>query len=131
MIRPKLLFLGAATFLAAHAVEVAGWRDWFSGVYAPWFLNSSRAVALTAGSLMVVAAVVALAIPDRRLWLVAAVNLAAGATMAMVVVLFAVGPGTLFPIAIAIGAAVIGVSSGAGALAGAAVRYASSRSPRA
>jgi hypothetical protein len=131
MIKPKLLFLGMATFLAAHAAEVAGWREWFYGVYAPWFLNSSRAVALTAGSLMVVAAIAALTIPDRRDWLMAGTNLAAGATVTMVIVLFAVGPGTLFPIAIAIGTVVVAVSSVAGALAGAAVRHASSRSPRA
>jgi uncharacterized membrane protein len=131
MIRPKLLFLGAATFLAAHAVEVAGWRDWFYGVYAPWFLNSGRAVAMTAGALVAVAAIVALTIPDRREWLVAGLSLAAGAAIAMAVVLFAVGPGTLFPIAIVVGAAVIAVSSAAGAFAGAAVRYTRSRSPRA
>ena len=131
MIKPKLLFLGAATFVAAHAVEVAGWRDWFHGVYAPWFLNSGRAVAVTAGSLMVVAAIVALTVSDRREWFVAGLSLAAGAAIAMAAVLFAVGPGTLFPIAIAIGAAVIAVSSAAGAFAGMAVRYVSSRSPRA
>jgi hypothetical protein len=131
MIRPKLLFLGAATFLAAHVVEVAGWREWFYGVYAPWFLNSGRAVALTAGSLMVVAAIAALTISDRRDWLVVGMNLTAGATVAMVIVLFAVGPGTLFPIAIVIGTVVVAVSSAAGALAGAAVRHVSPRSPRA
>jgi hypothetical protein len=130
MIRPKLLFLGAATFLATHAVEAAGWREWFYGLYAPWFLNSSRAVALTAASLMVVGAIVAVGIRDRRMWLVAGLNLAAGASAAMIIVLFAVGPGTLFPIAIAIGAIVLGISSVAGAVAGAAVRYAGSRAPR-
>lgn len=131
MIRSKLLFLGAVTFLAAHAVEVAGWRSWFYGVYAPWFLNSSRAVAVTAGALMIVGAIVALTTPDRRGWLIAGLNLAAGAMAAMIVVLFSVGPGTLFPIAITIGAMVVAASSVAGALAGAAVRYAGSRTPRA
>ena len=131
MIRSKLLFLGAATFLAAHAVEVAGWSSWFYGVYAPWFLNSSRAVAVTAGALMIVGAIVALTTPDRTGWLIAGLNLAAGAMAAMIVVLFSVGPGTLFPIAITIGAMVVAVSSIAGALAGAAVRYAGSRAPRA
>jgi hypothetical protein len=131
MIRSKLLFLGAATFLAAHAVEVAGWRSWFYGVYAPWFLNSSRAVAVTAGALMIVGAIVAVTTPDRRTWLIAGLNLAIGAIASMIVVLFAVGPGTLFPLAIAIGAAVVTVSSVAGALAGAAIRYAGSGAPRA
>jgi len=130
MIRPKLLILGAATFLAAHAVE-HGWSHWFYGVYAPWFLNSSRAVAFTAASLMAIGAIVALASADRRTWLIAGLNLAAGATAAMTVILFAVGPGTLFPIAITIGALVVGISSIAGALAGAAVRYAARRAPRA
>src|SRR5215510_5025680 len=114
MIRSKLLFLGAATFLAAHAVEVAGWKSWFYGVYAPWFLNSSRAVAVTAGALMIAGAIVALTTPDRTGWLVAGLNLAAGAMAAMIVVLFSVGPGTLFPIAITIGAMVVAVSSIAG-----------------
>src|SRR5215468_7368571 len=76
MIRPKLLILGAATFLAAHAVE-NGWSHWFYGVYAPWFLNSSRAVAFTAASLMAIGAIVALASADRRTWLLAGLNLAA------------------------------------------------------
>jgi len=131
MIKPKLLFLGAATFLAAHGVEATAWSRWFYGVYAPWFLNSGRAVAFTTASLMAVAAIVAIVSNSRLPWLVAGLNLAAGAVGAMIVVLFAVGPGTLFPIAIAIGAAVVGVSSLAGALAGRAVRYASLREPRA
>ena len=131
MIRQKLLFLGAATFLAAHAVEVAMWSAWFDGRYAPWFLNSSRAVALTAASLLVVGAIVALTGFDRQRWLIVGLNLAAGAAAAMIVVLFAVGPGTLFPIAMVIGTLVVGASSVAGALAGAAVRYAAWRTPRA
>jgi len=130
MIKPKLLFLGAATFLAAHAVEAAAWSAWFYGVYAPWFLNSGRAVAFTAASLMAAAAIVAIVSDSRLPWLVAGLNLAVGAVGAMIVVLFTVGPGTLFPIAIATGAAVVGVSSLAGALAGLAVRYATVREPR-
>ena len=40
------------------------------------------------------------------------VNIAAGAVVAMAVVLVAAGPGTLFPIALAIGAAVAAIQRG-------------------
>jgi hypothetical protein len=88
-------------------------------------------VAFTAASLMAAGAIAAVSVHDRRTWLIAGFNLAAGAIAAMVIVFFAVGAGTLFPIGIAIGAIVVGISSVAGALAGAAVRYAGSRAPRA
>ena len=51
MIRWKSAALGAAVFVAAHLVLTARWREWFQpgGDFPPWFLNSGRAVALTAG----------------------------------------------------------------------------------
>jgi hypothetical protein len=130
MIRWKSLLLGAITFLAAHAVEAAAWKTWFHGEYAPWFLNSGRAVAFTAASLVVVGLIVGVTTPARRGSMVAEWNIAAGAIAAMIVVLFAVGPGTLFPIAIVIGGAVVGVSSVAGVLTGSALRAGLSRSSR-
>jgi hypothetical protein len=131
MIRWKSVLLGAMTFLAAHAVESAAWTTWFRGEYAPWFLNSGRAVAFTAGSLLIIGLAVGLNTSAWRDSMITAGNLLAGAIAAMVVVLFAVGPGTLFPIAIAIGAVVLGVSSAAGVLAGSALRSGLSRSSRA
>jgi uncharacterized membrane protein len=131
MIRWKSVLLGAITFLAAHAVESAAWTTWFRGVYAPWFLNSGRALAFTAGSLVIIGLVVGINTAARRESTIAAGNFLAGAIAAMIVVLFAVGPGTLFPIAIIIGAAVLGVSSAAGVFAGSALRSGLSRSSRA
>ena len=49
MLRWTSLVLGAATFLAAHAVERALWRSWFSTEWEPFFMNSGRAVALHRG----------------------------------------------------------------------------------
>jgi hypothetical protein len=54
--------------------------------------------------------------------LVASGNLAAGAIVAMCVVLALTGLGTLFPIALTIGAGVVVMSIAAGALAGSAIR---------
>ena len=112
MIRWKNAVLGAVVFVAAHLVLWAGWREWFrpGGDFPPWFLNSGRAVVLTAVLLFIAGA------------LVASGNLAAGAIVAMCVVLALTGPGTLFPIALTIGAGVAVISSAAGALAGSAIR---------
>src|SRR5262245_21049308 len=114
MIRWKSALVGAMTFLAAHVVESAAWTTWFRGQYAPWFLNSGRAVGFTAGSFAIVGLIVGINTPARRDAVIAAGNFLAGAVAAMVIVLFAVGPGTLFPIAIVIGAAVLAVSSAVG-----------------
>jgi hypothetical protein len=120
MIRWKSALLGAGSFVVAHLVEAAWWTTWFRGVYAPWFLNSGRAVAFTAGCQFVAAVIVSAA--DQREALVRSISLAAGAVAAMVVVLVSVGPGTLFPIALGIGAIVLAAASVAGGLAGSALR---------
>jgi hypothetical protein len=122
MIRWKSALLGAGSFVIAHLVEAAWWVTWFRGVYAPWFLNSGRAVAFTAGCQFLASAIVSDA--DLREALVRGTSIAAGAVTAMVVVLAIVGPGNLFPIAIAIGAMVLAAVSLAGALAGSAFRRA-------
>jgi hypothetical protein len=122
MIRWKSALLGAGSFVVAHLAEAAWWTTWFRGVYAPWFLNSGRAVAFTAGCQFVAAAVVSAA--DQREALVRGLYVAAGAVVAMVVVLAIVGPGTLFPIVLGIGAIVVAVASVAGGFAGSALRRA-------
>src|SRR3989442_13295478 len=99
MIRWKSALLGAGSFVVAHLVEASWWTTWFRGVYAPWFLNSGRAVAFTAGCQFLASAIVSVA--DLREALVRSTSIAAGAVTAMVVVLAIVGPGNLFPIAIA------------------------------
>ncbi len=119
MIRWKSAALGAAVFGAAHLVLTARWREWFQpgGDFAPWFLNSGRAVALTGGSLFIAGALVGLAARGGvREAIVAGGNLAGGAMVAMCVVLALTGPGTLFPIALTIGAGVIVFNCVAGAL---------------
>jgi hypothetical protein len=121
MIRWKSLVLGAVVFAIAHWLQIVWWREWFQpgGDYPPWFLNSGRAVAFTAGALFV--AGVLLGIVSHGVSgdaIVAGGNLAAGAAAAMGVVLGATGPGNLFPIALTIGAGIVAVSAIAGALAG-------------
>jgi hypothetical protein len=131
MIRWKSVLLGAIAFLAAHMIESAAWTTWFHGEYAPWFLNSGRAVAFTAGLLLIIGLVAGINTVAWRDSMITAGNVLAGAVAAMIVVLFAVGPGTLFPIAIVIGVAVLGVSTAAGVFAGSALRSGLSRSSRA
>jgi hypothetical protein len=125
MIRWKSAVLGAVVFVTTHLVLMAGWREWFqpAGDFPPWFLNSGRAVALTGALLFIAGAVVGLVTRGgAREAMVAGGNLAGGATVAMCVVLALTGPGTLFPIALTIGAGVAIISSAAGALAGSAIR---------
>ena len=122
MVRWKSLVLGAVLFAFAHWLQVTWWREWFqaSGDYPPWFLNSGRAVAFTAGLLFV--AGVLLGMISRGVSQEAIVlggNLAGGAVAAMGVVLGLTGPGTLFPIALIIGAGISAISAIAGALVGA------------
>ena len=121
MIRWRSVALGAAVFVAAHIVIVFGWRDWFhpGGDYPPWFLNAGRAVAFTAGALFVTGLFVGVANRGAaRPSIAAGGSLAAGTVAAMCVVLVLTGPGTLFPIALAIGSLVAIISCVAGALAG-------------
>lgn len=122
MIRWKCLVLGAVVFAVAHWLQVTWWRDWFQpgGDYPPWFLNSGRAVALTAGLLFiagVVLGMVSRGVSQEAIMLGG--NLAGGAVAAMGVVLGLTGPGTLFPIALIIGAGISVISAIAGALVGA------------
>ena len=124
MIRWKSLVLGAVLFGIAHWLQMTWWREWFqpAGDYPPWFLNSGRAVAVTAGLLFITG--VLLGIVSRgvvREAILAGGNLAAGAVMAMCVVLGVTGPGTLFPIALTIGTGIAAISAIAGALAGSAI----------
>jgi hypothetical protein len=125
MMRWKCLGLGAAAFLVSHFVEAAMWSSWFGGnAVTPWFLNSPRAGAFTVVSLALVAGFASAR--DAGEAVVRGVNVGLGATAALLVVLFVVGPGTLFPIALAIGLAVVESASVVGALAGAALKGATS-----
>src|SRR5690242_18525855 len=114
---------GAAAFAAAHLVESAAW-PWFSAgaAHAPWFLNAGAAVAFTAALLAAAAALVSAADPAdavRR-----GADVAAGALIALVVFFASVGgfTGTIFPIALVFGAAIIVLSCAGGAAFGWGVR---------
>lgn len=107
MFRVMAFAVGAAAFGVAHVVIVAAWRTVFAvaGDDAPWFLNSGRAVAFTAACLFFAALIfTAVARARRDRWLLAAAHLAAGAMVAMAAVLAMIGPGTIFPVALAVGA---------------------------
>ena len=109
MLRWKSFVLGAVAFLAAHIVQVSRW-DWFESpaLHPAWFLNSGRAVGLTFCCLFLVsAAVSALADADHKAVFRSEANLFAGSLMLMLVVLIFVGPGSIFPIVIVVGAAVL------------------------
>ena len=119
MVRWKSVVLGVTVFSAAHLVLMARWREWFEpgGDFPPWFLNSGRAVAFTASCLFIAGLGVGLATPGLvRESMVTGGNIAAGAIVAMCVVLALTGPGTLFPIALTIGAGIAVASCVAGAL---------------
>lgn len=134
MIRWKHLLSGAGVFVAIHLVLVSTWQTSFSGGngFRPWFMNSGRAAMLTMGCLLVVNMIVGVARLVRfEEAILAACNIAAGAVVAMTLVLFGIGPGNLFPIAIVMGAVIIGASSVSGAIAGWGLRSLFSRSPRA
>jgi len=129
MARLKSMMAGGVAFLFAHAVVVFGWASFSQGGrYPPWFLNAGPAVLFTALCLLAAAAVdAAIAASSRRDAMVRGGNVAAGAIVAMIIVIIAVGPGTLFPIALAIGAVIAVISAVSGALIGWSVR----RMPRA
>jgi len=101
---------GAVAFTIAHVIQAAMWHS-FDGAYSPWFLNSGRAVLFT--SACFVGASAAIGLPGRASRAIRdGVLVALGGVLASVLILFWwVGPGTLFPVAIAIGALVLIASS--------------------
>jgi len=109
---------GAVAFAAAQAglFVVAGeaTRPTIDGN--GWFLNSATGIAIVVGVAAVVRAAASRAWPAATLWQGWAA-FAGGAALVLIAVLFSLGPGTIFPIVIVAGVAVIGV----GALAGSAL----------
>ena len=87
-----------------------------------WWLNSGRGVAITTTTLAVLAALVAARLvkwPVRSRDAAAMSALWVGANIGMAVMLFRAGPGTIFPIVLAMGAGISALAVGAGSLAGA------------
>jgi len=112
---------GGMAFAVAHVVETSHWSDWFHGSYQPWFLNSGRAMLFTMAVLTL--ASVAIAALNRSSQPIRGIAMGAGAFVTMAVLLFErPGPGTLFPIVLAVGGAALLCSSVAGAWAGAVIR---------
>jgi hypothetical protein len=121
MLRVIGFVIGAAAFLAAHALEASHWSDWFNGQYDPWFLNSGRAILFTLGLLWVAStATAALTRSPRQ---VSGLAIGGGTFVGMAVVLFtAPNPGTLFPIVLGAGGVPLLCTSLAGAWAGTAIK---------
>lgn len=116
-IRWTLVLIGAATFLAAHAIEVAadiGGND-------PWFISTAPSALFTAAAMIAAGLLVGAwkggTYPDAY---VSAMALTAGAAVPLVVTLFSHpnGPGNLFPIALAIGVVLLAFASVAGVTIG-------------
>lgn len=87
-----------------------------------WWLNSSRGVAITSIALALTAVAVgflARSLPFRNPIAAAASAFWLGANIGLAVVLFRSGPGTLFPIVLAIGAGISAIAVGAGSIIGA------------
>jgi hypothetical protein len=86
-----------------------------------WWLNSGQGVAITAIALAAVAAIVAAVAIKRPFGAREAAAVAAlwgGANIGMAVMLFRAGPGTIFPIVLAMGAGISALAVGAGSLLG-------------
>jgi hypothetical protein len=122
MVRLVGFVAGVLAFWAAHVVERAHWTDWFHGEFDPWFLNSGLAIAATVGAVALASAVVAALAGASRA--VSGLSVAAGAFMAMTLVLFLkpAGPGTIFPIVMVAGGVLLLVASMLGAWAGRSAR---------
>jgi hypothetical protein len=113
---------GGVLFLAVQAMMV----NLVSGAVATadppwWFLNSGRNVAIVAAVLASGAAVLALTGSDI---LIRATAFAGGAMLAMIALLFVIGPGSIFPIVIVVGGVVMSIAVACGAVVGRLVRVA-------
>ena len=75
-----------------------------------WFLNSGRGVLITTIVLALAAAATGIGSSPPGVWR-AAVAFSGGAAAAMILLVFALGPGTIFPIVIAVGTVIIAVAA--------------------
>jgi hypothetical protein len=106
---------GFVAFLGAHLFERATW----AGPYDPWFLNSARGAAITGAVVFGMALIVALRSGRDPMAIVPhGLSVAAGACGSMALVLFTIGPGTIFPIVLVIGAAFLTMATLAGTVVG-------------
>ena len=95
----------------------------FAQRYTPtgWWLNSGQGVAITSLVLALLAVPIgaALSWPLQSRSVVWPGALWAGANIGLAIVLFRVGPGSIFPIVLVVGAGISAIAVGAGSLCGA------------
>jgi len=102
--------VGFGTFLLLHVFFALTWNSLFKwgSVDRPWFLNSGAATRLTLTVLFVVSLIAGLCVRvPQRTRLLAGLGMCGGATAAMVIWLFVIGPGTIWPIVTVIGSLLV------------------------
>lgn len=104
-----VLFAALQGWLFQIATPIPGIED------AGWFLNSGRGVRAVATTFVAVGALIGL---SRRDWMAESATTAAGAVLVMTGVLFSIGAGTIFPIVIVFGTAIVGGAVAIGASVG-------------
>ena len=118
--------VGAGVFAAAQFALFASSGEPGATDASGWFLNRGLNVLVMMSAMAAAAAGVTLAATSVPAWYSAGA-VAAGAVVVMAATLFTIGPGSIFPIVIAVGALVLAIASGAGALIGRGVRRAFAR----
>jgi hypothetical protein len=117
-LKPVLdIVVGALAFGLAHGfVTGSAFRATLTPdpLIRPWFTNSTGAVLVTAAIVAAAALVMAFGAGDRRGALQRGVTVGVGAAIAMLALWVRMGIGTLGPIAIAIGAAILLAAGAAG-----------------
>ena len=109
--------IGLLTFAATHLIVVAKWSGWFHGEHEPWFLNASSAGQFTAAFVFVVSLLAGLL--D-----ISGLFICIGAIVSMAVVMaLPPGPGTLWPIVLAIGGFFLAVAILTGNVLGLGIRW--------
>ena len=97
------IVVGFGTFVLLHVFFALTWNSLFKwhSVDVPWFLNSGASIVLTLTVLFVVSLIAGLCVHvSRRTRLLAGLGMWGGANIAMIVVLFVLGPGNMWPIVI-------------------------------
>lgn len=107
--------IGALAFIAIQLLlfVLAGDAPATSESGSGWFLNTAASLAAVVGIIAAASAVLALVTPHSNVWQGSGA-FAAGATIAMAVSLFVIGPGNIFPIVIVVGGAFITIAAFAG-----------------
>jgi len=118
---------GRALALAAGAALFGLVQGWLFRSIAPvpgiqdagWFVNSGTGVGAVALAFALAGALVGIA---RKRSINEAAMVAAGAAVAMTLILFSIGPGTIFPIVLVFGTVILGGATATGLGLGMAVR---------